>query len=375
MTSSINSSANTPFWVTSNQGLADMCAELQNSALAIDTEFTRRTTYYAKLALIQIAADDKRILIDPLGIDDWEAMRSLFSSTHNKIFHAALEDLEVFRTDIGLLPSPLFDTQIAAAFCGLGDSLSYAALVELLHGVQLSKAETQSDWMLRPLSESQVGYALDDVEWLQQIEQELTARLEETGKLAWMQNYCQRTIQQMTEEVNPKLAYLRLKGNWRLTKDQLRVAAHICAWREISARNLDKPKSWIIRDPVILEVARQKPKNISELENRAGLAPESVRRYGRQLMGEIETAFAEAPEVKAPPQPLDASKRASLKTLQQSVEALATENKMANRLIASKSDLEDLIRWQAEDPNQAKPKMLQDWRADSFAPILSDAIK
>lgn len=271
-------------WITNNDQLAGLCDELTDSALAIDTEFTRRTTYYAQLALIQIAAGDRRILIDPLGIDDWLPMQNLLANSHNKIFHAALEDLEVFRTDVGALPAPLFDTQIAAAFCGLGDSLSYAALVELLHGIQLSKAETQSDWMRRPLSDSQVGYALDDVEWLQQIAQELTARLQDAGKFDWMQDYCLRTVENMREEIDPKFAYRKLKGNWRLSADQLRVAAHLCTWREISARNLDKPKSWIIRDPVILEIAKNAPQNLTDLENRAGLAPESVRRYGRQLL-------------------------------------------------------------------------------------------
>ncbi len=357
-------------WITNNDQLAELSLDLVDSPLAIDTEFTRRTTYYAQLALIQIAAGQKRILVDPLGIDDWLPFQNLLANSHRKIFHAALEDLEVFRTDVGVLPEPLFDTQIAAAFCGLGDSLSYAALVELLHGVQLSKAETQSDWMRRPLTESQVGYALDDVEWLQQIEQELTSRLLGAKKLEWMQDYCRRTVENMREEIDPKLAYRKLKGNWRLNPDQLRVAAHICTWREISARKLDKPKSWIIRDPVILEIARKAPQDMADLEHRAGLAPESVRRYGRQLLSEIEIAYADAQEVAAPSQPIEGAQRKQLKALQQKVEALAQENQIANRLIASKSDLEGLIRWQSEDPTQAMPVMLQDWRAETLTPQL-----
>jgi ribonuclease D len=338
--------------------------------LAIDTEFTRRTTYYAQLALIQIAAGDRRVLIDPLKIDDWLPLRELFANSNANIFHAALEDLEVFRTDVGALPEPLFDTQIAAAFCGLGDSLSYAALVELLHEVQLSKAETQSDWMRRPLSESQVGYALDDVEWLERIHQELSERLHQAGKLEWMQRYCDQTIENMREETDPEIAYLKLKGVWRLNPDQLRVAAHLCKWREISARKLDKPKSWIVRDPVILEVAKQAPKDVAELEHRGGLAPESVRRYGRQLLSEIQIAHAEAEEVAAPSQPMDGPQRKQLKLLQQKVESIAQEIQVANRLVASKTDLEALIRWQAEDPSQKMPAMLQDWRADTVAPRL-----
>jgi|TARA_B110000483_G_scaffold216665_1_gene268414 ribonuclease D len=361
-------------WVTNDGQLAELCNELSDSALAIDTEFTRRTTFYAQLALIQIAAGDRRILIDPLCIDDWLPMQNLLANSHNKIFHAALEDLEVFRTDVGVIPEPLFDTQIGAAFCGLGDSLSYADLVEFLHGIELSKAETQSDWMRRPLSESQVGYALDDVEWLQQIAQELTDRLHNSEKLDWMQDYCLRTVENMRKEIDPKFAYRKLKGNWRLSPDQLRVAAHLCTWREISARSLDKPKSWIIRDPVILEIARKAPQNLTELEHRAGLAPESVRRYGRQLLSEIEDAFADAQEVPAPSQPIEGVQRKQLKALQQKVEALAQENQISKRLIASKSDLEGLIRWQLEDPTQAKPLMLQDWRANTLAPQLISGV-
>lgn len=357
-------------WVTNNQELEELCADLQGAVLAVDTEFTRRTTYYAQLALIQIAAGDRRILIDPLPIDNWQPFRALLASPQTKVFHAALEDLEVFRTEVEALPEPLFDTQIAAAFCGLGDSLSYAVLVELMQGVQLSKAETQSDWMRRPLSDSQLHYALDDVEWLEGIYQELYTRLENSGKLDWMQQYCAQIIESMRTESDPELAYLKLKGNWRLNPDQLRVAAHLCKWREVSARKLDKPKSWIVRDPVILEVAKKIPESLSELQHKAGLAPESVRRYGRQLLGEIEWAHQNAQPVSAPPQPIDASQRSLLKTLQNRVESLSQEYQVANRLIASKADLEALICWQAENPDQPQPAILQDWRSENFAPKL-----
>ena len=361
-------------WITSNQELEVLAADLTGSILAIDTEFTRRTTYYAKLALVQIASGERRVLIDPLKISDWQPLRDLFVSAETNIFHAALEDLEVFRKDVGALPEPLFDTQIAAAFCGLGDSLSYAALVELLHEVQLSKAETQSDWMKRPLSESQIGYALDDVEWLQQIHQELASRLQVADKLDWMQQYCDQVIENMRKETDPDRAYLRLKGGWKLNPDELRVAAHLCRWREISARKLDKPKNWIVRDQVILEVARRVPKDVSELQNRFGLEAESARRYGRQLLGEIEIAHRDAEEVEAPVQPISGAQRKELKQLQQRVESLAQEAQVANRLIASKSDLEALIRWRAEDPRQDKPAMLSDWRADTFAADIIEGV-
>lgn len=364
-----------PQWITDDQALAGLCHELENKEIAIDTEFTRRTTYYAQLALIQIAAGDKRILIDPLRIDDWAPMQALLANNKDKIFHAALEDIEVFRCDVGAVPEVLFDTQVAAAFCGLGDSLSYAALVELLCGVQLGKAETQSDWMIRPLSDSQIGYAVDDVEWLQQVKEQLLEKLESTGKLAWMQQYCRRVIDSMRQEIAPEIAYLRLKGASRLSPRQLNIAAHLCTWREISARKLDRPKSWIVRDPVILEVARNAPRDASELQHRCGMAPESVRRYGRQFLGEIEAAFDTAEPVNALPQPMDSSQRSVLKALQKKVEELAQENNMANRLIASKSDLEDLIRWELQDPAQKEPKMLQDWRSESFATILIAEVK
>lgn len=359
-----------PQWITEDQALADICSELSDQEIAIDTEFTRRTTYYSQLALIQIAAGEKRILIDPLCIEDWAPMRELLTNSKDKIFHAALEDIEVFRSDVGAIPAVLFDTQIAAAFCGLGDSLSYAALVELLCGVQLGKAETQSDWMVRPLSASQIGYAVDDIEWLQQVKVQLLEKLESTDKLGWMQDYCRRTVQSMQQETVPEIAYLRLKGAGRLAPSQLNVAAHLCTWREISARKLDKPKSWIVRDPVILEVARNAPQSTSDLQHRCGMAPESVRRYGRQFLGEIEVALNSVESVDELPNPIDSGQRVVLKKLQKKVEQLALENNMANRLIASKSDLEGLIRWKAQDPAQKKPKMLQDWRSDSFAPIL-----
>ena len=120
-----------PQWITNDQALADICSELADQEIAIDTEFTRRTTYYAQLALIQIAAGERRILLDPLCIEDWTPMRALLSNSKDKIFHAALEDIEVFRSDVGAIPAILFDTQIAAAFCGLGDNLSSVSYTHL----------------------------------------------------------------------------------------------------------------------------------------------------------------------------------------------------------------------------------------------------
>ena len=150
-------------WITSNQELEALAADLTGSILAIDTEFTRRTTYYAKLALVQIASGERRVLIDPLKISDWQPLRDLFVSAETNIFHAALEDLEVFRKDVGALPEPLFDTQIAASFLNYPLQISYQSLTESLENVRLEKKFTRFDWKKRPLPADVLQYAIDDL--------------------------------------------------------------------------------------------------------------------------------------------------------------------------------------------------------------------
>ena len=350
-----------------------MVSECSTTRLAMDTEFTRRSTYYAQLALLQIRARDQRFLVDPLGISQWQPLVDTFGSGEEKILHAPLEDLEVFRRAVGALPAPMIDTQVAAAFAGRGDSLSYAALVQQLFGVELPKSQTQSDWMRRPLSDAQVGYALDDVEWLDQAWEILEGELSQNQKLSWFRQYCQNTLSSMAQEPEVSTVWRRIKGLSKLDAVQQARAAALAEWREGTARERDKPRNWIVRDNAILEMAKNLPTSQRDLE-RCGVEPESVRRYGSKLLSAAEQAWQSPASIVALGEPASIEQRRRVRQLQELVEKLALEHNMAARLIGSRSDLEQLVLWIDQVSGIESPALLNDWRAESFAqPLLEGA--
>lgn len=346
-----------------------MASDLQGKRVALDTEFTRRSTYYAQLALVQLRAGEQRFLVDPLPIEDWTPLAELFSDSTEKLLHAPLEDFEVFRSAPGVLPSPMYDTQLAAAFVGLGDSLSYAALVNNLFGVELAKSQTQSDWMKRPLSQAQVGYALDDVEWLDAVWLKLQAQLQQQERLEWFQQACTGIVQNMASEPDTALAWQRLKGLERLAPEQRGRAAALAVWRESYARQKDKPRNWIVRDGAILEMARQQPNAQGDLA-RIGIEPPSLRRHGNAILEAVEQAWAEPLALPAWIEPLDSEQRNRVKALRSRVEQLAQEMAISARLIASRSELEQLVQWQDGIADLPEPAMLSDWRAGRITPAL-----
>lgn len=356
-------------WVTENSELAELCSQHRGETLALDTEFTRRSTYYAQLALVQVRACDRRYLIDPLKLSDWAPLNALFSDSQTKLLHAPLEDFEVFRHELGCLPEPLVDTQLAAAFLGLGDSLSYAALVQLLTGVELAKSQTQSDWMQRPLSPAQIGYALDDVEWLQALWDQLRDQLDQQGKLAWFRQACDQVVCQMRQEPETELAWKRLKGLERMPPPQQARAAGLANWREAYARQKDKPRNWILRDAAIYELARQQPASQSDLA-RAGVEAPSLRRHGAAILQAAHAVWQDSPKL-PPVHRLSNDQQKRVKALREQAEQVASTHKIAQRLIASRAELEQLVQWQDGLEGVARPDMSQDWRAAEIFPLLN----
>ncbi len=361
-------------WVRSDAALADMAAGLAGQRLALDTEFTRRSTYYAQLALVQVRAGDHRFLVDPLQVTNWSPMMSLFEDSSAKLLHAPLEDFEVFRTYLNTLPQPFVDTQLAAAFAGLGDSLSYAALVKELFGVELAKSQTQSDWMKRPLSDAQVGYALDDVEWLDEAWHRLQDMLGQQGRLDWFQQACHSIVQGMRDEPDTANAWQRIKGLDRLAPEQRGVAAALAVWREGYARRKDKPRNWILRDAAILELARKQPAGQNDLA-RAGIEPPSLRRHGNAILDAAEAAWAEPLELPATAATLTGEQRNRVKQLRQQVDAMAEQMTISARLIASRNELEQLVQWQDGMQGARAPALLNDWRSASIAPQLTGEVQ
>ena len=336
-------------YIDSQASFEDACQALRNATqLSVDTEFVRRDTYYPILALLQIADAEQTYLIDPLTVADWSALAEIFASDTQIFMHSCSEDLEVFRRSVGVLPANLIDTQIAAAFLGRGDALGYANLVTQTLGHEIDKSETQSDWLRRPLSESQIAYAAADVLWLVEIGNLLLDELTALGRLQWVVDETLALSAKYLEETPVSAAWLRLKGLGKIAAVDWPLAQKICEWREQTARDRNKPKSWIVKDPEIMEVIQSKPRTIGALSQLSNLSPPSVRHHGKALLACVDGAEHLSPPEGGPLPELTGSERKVLKQLQKIVADCAEKESLAQRFLASKQELTHYILYRSQ---------------------------
>jgi ribonuclease D len=346
--------------------------ELLNEAgdsrsVMVDTEFMRRNTFYPKVALLQLCFDtgpaaETAWLIDPLVIQDSTPLiRLLTDQSVLKVLHSASEDLEVFHRWLGVLPQPMFDTQRAAALLNIGFGMGYRNLVLALCDVDLPKGETQSDWLQRPLTESQCNYAAQDVTWLLKAWRILDSRCREQGKLDWV---LADSASALSAALNNGGAYYqRIKNAWKLDRRQLGALIAVCDWREKTARERDKPRSWIIDDKACLQLAQSRPSSRNALRAAVDLPPPAQRRYTDVLLDVLERQ-REVPEDDLPqrlPEPLNARQRDRVKNLKARVRELAEELDAAPESLLQGKDYELLVRGEAGE-DCASPAHWQGWR-------------
>ena len=357
--------------IESNEALRRVLEEGAGSeAVIVDTEFMRRNTFYPQVALVQLcfagsgAVSDTAWLIDPLSLEDTEPLADLLVDPQVvKVLHSASEDLEVFQNWLGVLPQPLFDTQRAAALLGRGFGLGYRALVQAICDVDLPKGETRSDWLQRPLTESQCEYAALDVTWLLPVWRELDAQCEREGKREWVLSDGRDAQGALGTAVSAY--HKRIKTAWKLNARELGALASICDWREQTARLKDRPRSWIIDDKACLQLAQQDPGTWSELKSAVDLPPPALRRYGEQLL-ELLAAQRQVPEAELPqplPAPLDAKQRDQVKKLKAQVRDIAQQQGTAPEVLVQSKDYELLLR-EASGEDVAVPGHWQGWRSD-----------
>lgn len=348
-----------PIWVDSSAQLAELCARWrEQSAVALDTEFMRSRTFYPLPALVQIGDGKNSYLIDNLAIDDLEPLRALLLDTRVvKVMHSCSEDLETLDRLLGVVPEPIFDTQIAAALTNMGAGLGYAATVNQLLQIDLPKSETRSDWLQRPLSDSQKNYAALDVAWLPLVYGMLLKQLRELGRLEWLQEDCAALIEAARNPEPPELYYQRVKGAWRLRGVQLAVLQDLCTWREREARAQDVPRNHLLKENVCLSLAQAMPKYLATLAQ-PGLEGKTLRRYGETLLQIIASA-GERSDIPQPlPQPLNRQQGDALKALRQKANQLAEAAELPPEILVRKKELEALV--QAENP-QLEGRLLG-WR-------------
>jgi len=284
--------------VTTTKDLKSLIAQLEPAPyLALDTEFMRDQTYWPKLCLLQVASPTVEAVIDPLadGIDLKPFYHLLKSPEIVKVLHASRQDIEIFHQQGGVIPDPLFDTQIAAMVCGFGDSASYETLARKLAHVEIDKSARFTDWSRRPLSKRQLEYALADVTHLRVVYEALKKQLEKTGRAEWVEEEIAALRDPALYQLDPVNAWKRLKPR-TANKRFLAMLAAIAAWREREAQSRDQPRNRIIKDEALLEIASHPPETAEALDhNRAVPKGFGSSRMGKSLLEAVEAGKTAAP--------------------------------------------------------------------------------
>lgn len=341
------------------------------SVLAVDTEFVRERTFYPRLGLVQVRADDgDPVLLDPLELDDLTPFgRLLADGGIVKVMHACGEDLEVLHHELGVFPRPLFDTQIAAAHAGRGYSIGLSSLVDELLGIGVPEGETRTDWLRRPLTEEQRIYAVHDVAHLPRLHAILGDELERLGRSEWVFEETARAMDPERFHPDPESAYRRIRGGGSLSGLRLATLRVLAAWRERTARERDLPRGFVVRDRALLDIARTLPGRRRELEA-TGLSPAARRRHAETLLGLVEEARRLPPSdwPEPPPRgPGGEEGRALLRDLRAIVRARAQELGIPAPSLASRREVEGLLGELASGREGGElPPPFDGWRGEEL---------
>ncbi len=362
----LEQAAATPVWIRDSETLRRHCTQWrQLPRVALDTEFMRVETFYPQPGLIQLADDHACYLIDPLTIDDFEPFVALLSDPQVlKIVHAGSEDLELFHTSYGVLPQPLFDTQVAAAFAGWGFSMGLQRLVQYALQVQLGKGETTSDWLRRPLTPEQEHYAALDVAYLPAIALQLQRELEALGRLDWVMEECAEQRNAMVDSDPEGVCYYqRFSQVWNISEVKRAALRDLTAWRERTCRIRDIPRNRLLRNQHLLTIIERWPKTTEALARIPEMKRKVVREDGETILAFL--ANAEQSAAQHPPAPIDRplhyawNKR--IKALKAIGRAVSEREDIAVEVLLRKRDIDALIQ-SREAGHYQLPPSLAGWR-------------
>ena len=309
--------------------------------IGVDTEFMREKTYFAQLCLVQISTTAGCYCVDPLVDDDLSAFWEVVTGK-TWIVHSGRQDIEVIYQTAQRMPARLFDTQIAAGLLGHMPQLGYADLVNEFFDVELAKSHTRADWTRRPLPDAVLQYAAEDVEYLLPAFDMLTESLDKMGRLAWAEEDSALLLDPALYDTDPKLAIARLKGARNMHGRSHAAAARLAAWRENEALRANRPRQWIVKDRVLLEIAARQPSQASELARIDGLPPGLLRRAGDDLLAVIRASAADDDSYRPPNRP-DESQKALLKEMLSKVAECAADLGLAAETIAPRKELSAVI--------------------------------
>ena len=348
-------------FIDDDAALREFCRHLDAvEVCAIDTEFVRESTYFPILALIQVATDDELACIDPIAIGDLSPLAAQLARPGLlKVFHSPSQDLEILYQKFGEVPTPLFDTQLAAAVLGYNHQVSYADLVRQVTGVDLEKKHTRADWTRRPLSADELDYAMDDVRYLLGVYRELAGRLEDDRRLGWIEKDLLSMSDPAQYEVDEDNLWRRLRGIQKLKGERLQIASDLCRWRERLARERNRPRRWIVKDDALIEMARRKPATLDELGAIPELSAKTVERHGKTLLRVI----ADAGRVDSAAWPrhekarnLSVQQTALGDCLMAICRVIAEDNSIALATLATRKDIDNLVL------AQKSSRLMQGWR-------------
>lgn len=356
-----------PALITETEALAALCDRLRAEPfVTVDTEFMRERTYWPELCLVQLAGESEVALVDALapGLDLAPLGALLADPAVTKVFHAARQDVEIFLLKFDAVPTPLFDTQVAAMVAGYGDQVSYDGLCRSLAGAQIDKAHRFSDWSARPLSAAQMAYAAADVTHLRKIYRALDEKLRRERRLAWVAEEMAALADPATYRLDPESAWERLRprtGNRRF----LGVLRAVAAWREREAQRINIPRQRLVKDETLLEIAATTPETVADLARARGISEGFAKgRSGTGLLAAVK-AGKELPDAELPEPPKDRAgppaSPALIALLKVLLAAKSEEHHVAPRLLASSEDLDRLASGDGLDV----PAM-HGWRREVF---------
>ncbi len=351
-------------YISTSAELADFITGIRNTTLlAIDTEFLREKTYYPRLCLLQLATEERSVIVDPLAIEDLSVLKPIMTDPEvTKVFHAGDQDRAILFRIFDTPVTPVFDTQMAAMVLGFPQQMGLAALVKSYCDVTLNKADSFTDWAQRPLTETQLNYAIDDVLYLPRIYRNMLDKLEKNGRMAWLE----QDFEQMTDpeqyRVDPRQRWLKVKRSASLQRRQLAVIREVAAWREVTAQRRDYPRNWIITDELMVEIARREPQNTEELFKIRGLR----ERLGRSWSNEVVAAVLKAHEipedqwpVRQKPKYRESDFTGALDLMSALVHLRARQNHISTTLLVSHDELLRLAAGERDDMS-----ILNGWRYD-----------
>ncbi|KPL47514.1 ribonuclease D [Xanthomonas axonopodis] len=345
-----------PHWITQPSELTDRLQAARPSRIGLDTEFIRERTYWPQLALVQMAIGEEILLIDPLIPGMNAALKEWLTATDIvKVMHSASEDLVTFKCACGALPRPVFDTQIAAALAGVGGGMGYQKLVQEVTGTLLTKGETRSDWMRRPLSPSQLDYAADDVRYLFAIHDALSRRLAEQGRLEWLAEDADRLLATVEHDDGERWPHVSLRAAKFLEPAAQRRLLRLLRWRDLQARQSDRPRSWILDNELASQLARFPPADLEALLRQFDKFPNAPRKLANAVWETLNTPLPDEEHAPLAQAATDGNK-AVLKRLQDTVAQRSRELGLPDGLLASRRHLETLME------QRSWPAALGQWR-------------